>query len=99
MADITELQVVPATLQIIRSRLDLTQEQLAERLGVAFATVNRWEGGVTKPQRAARMAIAALAAEAGIDATEPTADESESAARDPHLRQWIGYCLPSSKRV
>ena len=79
MADITEYKAVPTTLQAIRSRLDLTQEQLAERLGVSFATVNRWEGGVTKPQRAARTAIAALAAEAGIDATEPAVDETESA--------------------
>ena len=80
MADITEIQAVPATLQAIRSRLDLTQEQLAERLGVSFATVNRWEGGVTKPQRAARTAIAALAAEAGIDAAQPSVNEPESAA-------------------
>ncbi len=80
MTDITELQSIPSTLQTIRSQLDLTQEQLAERLGVSFATVNRWEGGVTKPQRAARMAIAALATEAGIDATGPTVDETESAA-------------------
>ena len=67
-------------MQAIRARLDLTQEQLAEHLGVSFATVNRWEGGVTKPQRAARTAIAALAAEAGIDAAEPVVDEAESAA-------------------
>ena len=80
MADITEPLAVPATLQAIRSQLDLTQEQLANRLGVAFATVNRWEGGVTKPQRAARTAIAALAAEAGIDNAEPAVDETESAA-------------------
>ncbi len=80
MADITDNQAIPATLQAIRSRLDLTQEQLAERLGVAFATVNRWEGGVTKPQRAARTAIAGLAAEAGIDAAEPSVNETESAA-------------------
>ena len=80
MADITEPQAVPSTLQTIRSRLDLTQEQLAERMGVAFATVNRWEGGVTKPQRAARTAIAALAAEAGIDTSEPAVDNTESAA-------------------
>ena len=57
MADITESQAVPATLQAIRSRLDLTQEQLAERLGVSFTTVNRWPGGVTSPQRTARTAI------------------------------------------
>ena len=80
MADITEKQSIPSTLQAIRSRLDFTQEQLAERLGVSFATVNRWEGGVTKPQRAARTAIAALATEAGIDADESAVDETESAA-------------------
>ena len=81
MADIADQQNIPPTLQAIRARLDLTQEQLAERLGVSFATVNRWEGGVTMPQKAARTAIAALAAEAGIDATEPVVDEVESAAR------------------
>ena len=81
MADISDLQAIPPTLQAIRARLDLTQEQLAERLGVSFATVNRWEGGVTTPQKAARTAIAALAAEAGIDATEPPVDEAESAAQ------------------
>ena len=81
MADIADRQTIPPTLQAIRARLDLTQEQLAERLGVSFATVNRWEGGVTTPQRAARTAIAALAADAGIDAAEPDVDEAESAAR------------------
>ena len=79
MADIADPQAIPPTLQAIRARLDLTQEQLAERLGVSFATVNRWEGGVTMPQKAARTAIAALAAVAGIDAGEPTIDEAESA--------------------
>ena len=81
MADISDPQAIPPTLQAIRARLDLTQEQLAERLGVSFATVNRWEGGVTRPQKAARTAIAALAAEAGIDGTGPVVDEVESAAQ------------------
>ena len=80
MTDIADQQTIPPTLQAIRARLDLTQEQLAERLGVSFATVNRWEGGVTMPQKAARTAIAALAAEAGIDTSEPAVDEAESAA-------------------
>ena len=58
---------VPATLRALRAELNLSQEQLAERLGVSFATVNRWEGGANAPQKAARATIAALAAEAGID--------------------------------
>jgi type I restriction enzyme M protein len=67
-------QDVSLTLRSIRSRLNLTQEQLAERLGVSFATVNRWEGGETKPQRAALDAIHALAAEANVgEGTEQSA--------------------------
>jgi type I restriction enzyme M protein len=62
----------PTTIRSIRASLNLTQEQLAERLGVAFATVNRWEGGTTVPQKAARSAILALAAEAGIPDEEPS---------------------------
>ena len=79
MADIADKQTVTATLQAIRARLDLTQEQLAERLGVSFATVNRWEGGVTMPQKARRIAISALAAETGIDTAKT--DETEAAVR------------------
>ena len=56
-----------ATVRALRASLDLTQEQLAERLGVSFATVNRWEGGATTPQKAALASIAALAAESGVD--------------------------------
>ena len=81
MTDIADKQTISPTLQTIRARLDLTQEQLAERLGVSFATVNRWEGGVTMPQKAARTAIAALAAEVGIESTESVVDHAESAAR------------------
>ncbi len=81
MTNITDGRSISPTLQAIRARLDLTQEQLAERLGVSFATVNRWEGGVALPQKAARTAITALAAEAGIDAAEPAVDEAESAAQ------------------
>jgi len=32
-----------------RGRLGLTQQTLADRLGVSFATVNRWENTQTKP--------------------------------------------------
>lgn len=72
---------VSATLQAVRIQLDLTQKELAERLGVSFATVNRWEGGTTKPQRATYAAIAALATEAGIDVTEPSVHGAGSTTR------------------
>src|SRR5437588_2286202 len=59
------------TLQALRVKLNLTQEQLADRLGVSFATVNRWEGGTSAPQKAAREAIIALAEEAGVETNDP----------------------------
>jgi superfamily II DNA or RNA helicase/DNA-binding XRE family transcriptional regulator len=37
----------------VRGRLELTQGQLAERIGVSFATINRWENGQSKPTRLA----------------------------------------------
>jgi len=66
-------------LRSIRAVQNLSQEQLAERLGVSFATVNRWEGGVTKPQRAAQQAILDLAGAVGLEPGE--ADAPEAAAQ------------------
>ena len=71
---------IPATLRAIRTALDLTQERLAERLGVSFTTVNRWEAGVRRPQRAARLAIAALAAESGVDGAVSDGAPAKAAA-------------------
>lgn len=33
----------------LRSRLGLTQEQFAAKVGVTFSTVNRWESGKSRP--------------------------------------------------
>ncbi len=73
-------------LRAIRAKLNLTQEQLADRLGVSFATVNRWEGGTAKPQKAARAVIEALAAEAGVTDPELT-DPLEAAASATRRRR------------
>jgi predicted ATPase/DNA-binding CsgD family transcriptional regulator/DNA-binding XRE family transcriptional regulator len=54
---------VPARLRILRGNLGLSQEQLARRLGVSFATVNRWESGRTHLSARAAAALAALEAE------------------------------------
>ncbi|MBI5531779.1 MAG: N-6 DNA methylase [Deltaproteobacteria bacterium] len=75
-----------ATLRAIRAQLNLTQEQLAERLGVSFATVNRWEGGANVPQKAAREVIAALAREAGVDESNG-AGASDAPAADVTRRR------------
>jgi type I restriction enzyme M protein len=92
----TNAQAVAATLRAIRAKLNLTQEQLAERLGVSFATVNRWEGGTTVPQKAARETIAALARDAGVEPVEDTG-ESPGPAADVTRRRRTGGTAPSTK--
>ena len=45
-------------IQRLRTRLGLSQEQLARQLGVSFATVNRWESGRTQMSARASRALA-----------------------------------------
>ena len=33
----------------VREKLNLSQEELAKKLGISFATINRWEKGHTHP--------------------------------------------------
>jgi DNA-binding transcriptional regulator YiaG len=40
-------------IKTLRAALGLTQEAFAQRLGVAYLTVVRWEGGKFKPSRLA----------------------------------------------
>ena len=96
MADVAESYNIPAVLRAIRARLDLTQEQLAERLGVSFASINRWEGGAIRPQKAAQEAIAALAAEEGVDIRKLAA--TEAAVLTTRRRKGRGRAaVPSTK--
>ena len=70
-----------AKIKELRGRLGLTQTQLAERLRVSFATVNRWENGKTKPSSLAWQQIVDLLGD-GVEppiakapsATNPTLD-------------------------
>lgn len=63
---------VSTTLAAIRQAQGWSQEQLAARLGVSFATVNRWEGGKSQPQRTQLEAITKLSEELET-ADSPTA--------------------------
>lgn len=38
----------------VRGQLSLSQEELAQSLGVSFSTINRWENGKTTPFKLAR---------------------------------------------
>ena len=41
----------------LRKQLGISQEELAQKLGVSFTSVNRWENGQTKPSKLARRQI------------------------------------------
>src|SRR5205823_6301168 len=76
----------------LRSRLNLSQEQLASRLNVSFATVNRWESGKVEPQKAQREAVQRLIDEiTGEDSPDPAAVVAESV----HPRQRRGVTKSS----
>ncbi len=57
----------------VRERLGLTQVEFAARIGVSFATVNRWENGQTKPARLAWRQVLDLEARLSSAAAEPEA--------------------------
>jgi putative transcriptional regulator len=54
----------------LRSRLGLTQEQFAARLGVTFPTVNRWENRRARPSRMAQKLIIELVRHMGEDGAD-----------------------------
>lgn len=54
----------------IRSRLNLSQTELADKLGVSFATVNRWEKGHRTPSQIALGNIKRLCTDNKIDYTQ-----------------------------
>jgi type I restriction enzyme M protein len=54
-----------ASIRDLRAKLKYSQEELASRLGVSFATVNRWENDKSLPQGTARDKINALIEEVG----------------------------------
>lgn len=52
--------------KIVRENLKISQEKLAQLLGVSFSTVNRWEQGKALPSYTAMQAFSTLCKEHGI---------------------------------
>jgi putative transcriptional regulator len=59
----------------LRSKLGLTQEELAHELGITVGTVNRWENGRFRPSKLARSTILEFARKHGIS-LEPDGDSA-----------------------
>ncbi len=81
MNEPVETDSVAARLRQLRASLGLSQEQLARRLGVSFATVNRWESGRTQISAPAAAALAQLEAEVAADGDDGAKAGAMPAAR------------------
>jgi len=65
MTEMRNHESIATTIREVRAKLKYSQEELASRLSVSFATVNRWENGKAQPQGSARDAINKLLEEIG----------------------------------
>ncbi len=57
---------IPKLIKKLRNKLDLTQEQFAQRVGVTFSTVNSWESGSRKPHPFLLKRLLEMAEETGL---------------------------------
>ncbi len=55
-----EIKEIPDILKQLRLKYNLTQEELAAKIGVAFSTLNRWENARSVPRNKAIQAITML---------------------------------------
>jgi len=76
----------PQFLRQLRTKLNLSQEQLASQLQVSFATVNRWEGGKARPQKAQMEALEKLLEDAGLSEQELEDSNDNTMRRTPRRR-------------
>lgn len=56
-----QFESIAVELKKLRQQQGWSQEDLARKIGVSFATVNRWENGKTKPSRLAQEKIKQVA--------------------------------------
>lgn len=57
----------PKIIKTIREKTFITQSELAEKIDVSFASVNRWEQGHHEPTMKAKRKLALICHEIGID--------------------------------
>ncbi len=60
-----------------RLRLNLSQEKLARKLNVSFATINRWENGKTLPQKLILYRFIKFCSKNGIELSSELANSDQ----------------------
>ena len=51
----------------IRNQMNVSQDELAKMIGISFATVNRWENGHSRPNKAAQLRLYDICREKGVE--------------------------------
>jgi predicted ATPase/DNA-binding NarL/FixJ family response regulator/DNA-binding XRE family transcriptional regulator len=85
-----DAESVAARLRFLRGSLGLSQEQLARRLGVSFASVNRWESGRTQLSPRAKAALAELETEHAAGRSTHVAADQVSSDHSDHTADGSG---------
>ena len=87
-----DLVKIGAFLQTLRKEKNLTQEQLAEQLGVSRRTVSRWETGSNMPDLDILMELSDLYV---VDLREILNGERKSEHMNEELKETVKceYCL------
>lgn len=57
----------PLIIKTVRNKLFITQTELAEKIDVSFASVNRWEQGHHEPTMKAKRKLAEICRQNNID--------------------------------
>ncbi len=83
----------------LRSRLGLTQVNLAERLGVSFPTVNRWENGRSAPSQLSWNRLREIAGEPVLPTKLPAFQPLVSEALDFTSRPEIVRTIVEGERL
>ena len=71
----------------IRSHINMNQTELAEKLNVTFATVNRWENGRAVPNKLAQDKIYDLCKEHNVPVYDIVLEKIENASNSIELEQ------------
>ncbi len=74
-----------AQIKRLREKMGLTQVELAERLGVSFPTVNRWENAKSKPSQLSWTRLWELSSEASSDSRDAEPEPSACIDAPPML--------------
>lgn len=66
----------PNAIRKLRAKLNISQQELADILGVSFPSVNRWENGHYEPTIIAKVRLDELFKENNIELCEVTDNEN-----------------------